>query len=121
PGARLRLRPPNGALMDQKRLFLAIAVSVAILLGFQVLVAPYLPHPPPQQQTASNEAAPAKPTATPAQGSPGAAAQPAPEAVPKQVPRLKIAAHRVRGSISLLGARLDDLVLSDYRETLQPN
>ena len=29
----------NGALMDQKRLFLAIAISVAILLGFQLLVA----------------------------------------------------------------------------------
>ena len=34
---------------------------------------------------------------------------------------MKIAAHRVRGSISLLGARLDDLVLTDYRETLAPN
>jgi YidC/Oxa1 family membrane protein insertase len=40
--------------------------------------------------------------------------------VPKEVPRLKISAHRVRGSISLLGARLDDLVLTDYRETLEP-
>ena len=34
---------------------------------------------------------------------------------------MTIAAHRVRGSISLLGARLDDLVLTDYRETLAPN
>jgi YidC/Oxa1 family membrane protein insertase len=41
--------------------------------------------------------------------------------VPRQVPRLNIAAHRVRGSISLLGARIDDLVLTDYRETLEPN
>ena len=32
--------------MDQKRLFLAIAISVAILLGFQVLIAPHLPQPP---------------------------------------------------------------------------
>ena len=32
--------------MDQKRLFLAIAISVAILLGFQLLIAPHLPHPP---------------------------------------------------------------------------
>ena len=38
--------------MDQKRLFLAIAISVAILLGFQLLIAPHLPHrptPPPAQ------------------------------------------------------------------------
>ena len=41
--------------------------------------------------------------------------------MPKEVPRLQIAAHRLRGSISLLGARLDDLVLTDYRETLAPN
>ena len=35
--------------MDQKRLFLAIAVSLAILLGFQMLIAPHLPKPPPRQ------------------------------------------------------------------------
>ena len=32
--------------MDQKRLFMAIAISVAILLGFQLLIAPHLPQPP---------------------------------------------------------------------------
>jgi YidC/Oxa1 family membrane protein insertase len=109
--------------MDQKRLFLAIAISVAILLGFQVLVAPHLPKPPvpPPQQTASNETVPPQSGVAPPQGSPGTAAQTAVPSVPKNVPRLKIAAHRVQGSISLLGARLDDLVLTDYRETLEPN
>jgi len=34
--------------MDQKRLILAIAVSLAIMLGFQAFVAPHLPKPPPQ-------------------------------------------------------------------------
>ncbi len=109
--------------MDQKRLFLAIAISVAILLGFQLLVAPHLPKPPvPPQQTASNGTVPPASPAAPPQGSPGAAAQTAAlPTVPKVVPRVQIAAPRVRGSISLLGARLDDLVLTDYRETLQPN
>ena len=32
--------------MDQKRLFLAIAISVAILLVFQVLIAPHMPQTP---------------------------------------------------------------------------
>ena len=108
--------------MDQKRLFLAIAISVAILLGFQVLIAPHLPQPPkPPPQTASNETTPTQPSTAPAQGSPGAARRAAAQTVPKEVPRLQIAAHRLRGSISLLGARLDDLVLTDYRETLEPN
>lgn len=107
--------------MDQKRLFLAIAISVAILLGFQVLIAPHLPQTPkPQQQTASNETTPTQTPTVPAQGSSGAAAATAGPTVPKEVPRLKISAHRVRGSISLLGARLDDLVFTDYRETLEP-
>ena len=42
--------------MDQKRLFLAIAISVAILLGFQVLIAPHLPQPPkPPAQVADTQ------------------------------------------------------------------
>jgi len=105
--------------MDQKRLFVAIAISVAILLVFQVLIAPHMPQPPTppqQQQTASQSGAPA-----PAQGLPGSAAKSVAQAVPQEVPRVKIAAHRLSGSISLLGARLDDLVLTDYRETLAPN
>ena len=44
--------------MDQKRLFLAIAISVAILLGFQLLIAPHLPQPPkPPPQVASSQTA----------------------------------------------------------------
>jgi YidC/Oxa1 family membrane protein insertase len=108
--------------MDQKRLFLAIAISIAILLGFQMLIAPHLPQPPkPPPQIASSETTPTPSSTAAAQGASGAAAATAGPTVPKQVPRLQIAAHRVRGSISLLGARIDDLVLTDYRETLAPN
>lgn len=106
--------------MDQKRLFLAIAISLAILLGFQFLLKPYLPQPPVQRDIAAK-----KIEATPPAGGPGEGARPADTArqaaVPKEVPRLKIAAPNVQGSISLLGARIDDLVLVDYRETLAPN
>ena len=104
--------------MDQKRLFLAIAISVAILLGFQFL----MPHPavPPPSQTAGLST-PAKPGS----GEPGTTGPAKPtvavNTVPKNVPRVQIDAPSVGGSISLLGARIDDLVLKDYRETLEPN
>jgi YidC/Oxa1 family membrane protein insertase len=103
--------------MDQKRLFLAIAVSLAILLGFQMLVAPHLPKPPPQQIAQTTE----HPVTTPQEGSPGAAVPPAPAAEPATVPRIKIYAPRIEGSINLLGAKLDDLVLKDYREEIARN
>ena len=105
--------------MDQKRLFLAIAISVAILLGFQVLIAPHLPQPPkpPRRRLPTPRPRRRRPRPAPPRPRRSAAGQ----TVPKEVPRLAIAAHRLRGSISLLGARLDDLVLTDYRETLEPN
>lgn len=103
--------------MDQKRLFLAIAVSLAILLGFQFLVAPHLPKPAQVAQLSDDQHA----VTTPQAGSPaaGMASNNAP-AVPRVVPRVKIDAPRVEGSISLLGARLDDVVLKDYREEISP-
>jgi YidC/Oxa1 family membrane protein insertase len=122
--------------MDQKRLFLAIAISVAILLGFQYL----MPHPPApvhpvttaEQTQGGQTQGGVAPSGQPAAGgapsvvgAPGAgeAAKPAvlANAVPKNVPRVAIDAPRVTGSISLLGARIDDLSLKDYRETLAPD
>jgi YidC/Oxa1 family membrane protein insertase len=103
--------------MDQKRLFLAIAVSLAILLGFQMLVAPHLPKPAPQQIAQTTE----HPATTPLEGAPGAAVPPAPAAERADVPRVKIIAPKVEGSIDLLGAKLDDLVLKDYHEEIAPD
>ena len=106
--------------MDQKRLFMAIAISIAILLGFQLL----LPKPQRPQQAALETTTQTTPTnATPRPtgeiATPGT--QPVAVPPPREVPRLKIAAPRVQGSISLVGARLDDLVLRDYREQVDPD
>ncbi|MFL5287482.1 MAG: membrane protein insertase YidC [Rhodopila sp.] len=121
--------------MDQKRLFLAIAASLAILLGFQLLIAPHVAKQTPgRQQVATVE----HPVTTPREGGPGTTSRegalgttsregapgttsPSPAAVPRTVPRVKIDAPQVQGSISLLGARLDDLVLKDYREAIDPS
>lgn len=42
-------------------------------------------------------------------------------AILRQAPRLPINSPRLRGSIQLKGAQIDDLILSDYRETLEPD
>jgi YidC/Oxa1 family membrane protein insertase len=105
--------------MDQKRLFIAIAISVAILLGFQVL-SPKRPAPSPletTQSTPTNQTPP--PTGNPA--APGTQpVQVSPPAEQRDVPRLRIAGPKVQGSINLAGARIDDLVLRDYHEQVDP-
>ena len=106
--------------MDQKRLLVAIALSIAILLGFQLL----LPKPPKPAEVATQttpSTATPRPTGDPAApGTQPTSAVP-PPALQRDVPRIKIAAPRVQGTVNLAGARLDDLVLRDYREEVKPD
>jgi len=112
--------------MDQKRLVLAIAISLAIMLGFQTLVAPYLPktEPPPHPVTASGSTTGSTSAGPSNPSQPGATMTQAQEAaanrIPKVVPRIAITAKKLAGSISLLGGRLDDVILTEYRETIEP-
>ena len=98
--------------MDQKRLFLAIAASIAILLMFQFIM-PHTPQPVSTPASTAQAPAPAGAAAVPAAGQTATG-----PAVPKQVPRVTIAGPRVAGSVSLLGARIDDVVLRNYHETI---
>ncbi len=103
--------------MDQTRLFLAIAVSIAILLGFQFLVphpAPPSPHPAPQASASGPQAAALAPGAPP-----GLATHATPAA--RSGPELAVDAPAVEGGFDLQGARLDRIVLRDYRETTAKN
>ncbi|MBK1657845.1 membrane protein insertase YidC [Paracraurococcus ruber] len=106
--------------MDQKRLLAAIALSISILLVFNYLFPPPKPVPtaPQPQAQVTQPAAPAAPAgvlSTPTDVAPAAGTPTAPAA------RLPVEGPRVRGTLSLRGARLDDLVLSDHRETVEAN
>ena len=108
--------------MDQQRnLIIAIALSIAILLGFEYFFGQRQPvHPPaPATQTTAPSTPGTPSTAMP--NAPGAAA--APEAKPRDqvlagAPRVAIDTPSLKGSISLTGARLDDLILKKYLETI---
>jgi len=115
--------------MDQKNLLIAIVVSVAILFGFQFLFERFLPHPPPPPpkvaQTAPEKrgAAANTPAAAPGAAPVGAASQAQVETreqAEADQPRVKIDTPRLHGSVALIGARIDDLTLANYRETIDP-
>lgn len=110
--------------MDQKRLLAAIALSIGILLLFDVYNRGNRPPAPPPQTTQQAAQAPTPTPAVPAPAGQSVTAAPgdAPAAAPRgPAPRLPVAGPRVEGSINLRGAQLDQLVLRDYRETIEPN
>jgi YidC/Oxa1 family membrane protein insertase len=113
--------------MDQRNLILAIALSVAIILGWQALFPPApTPAPKPQQQQQQTPTTPGVPTAP---GTPAAGGAPSPsisrDQALKDSPRIAIvtpkgadARPQVEGSIALKGARIDDVLLGRHRTTV---
>jgi YidC/Oxa1 family membrane protein insertase len=120
---------------DQKNLILAIVLSVAIILLFQLVIAPPQRSTAPQSPPATTQ--PGTPSTAPPGTTPPGTTPPTtqpptpgvPPAVPpktatredilKASPRVPIDAKRVIGSISLKGGLLDDVTLRDYREAVQ--
>src|SRR4030088_1422992 len=75
------------------------------------------PGTPPQTGPAPTPSASAPATNQPASAAPVVSR----DAAIASVPRVKIDTPRVSGSISLKGARIDDLALVQFRETVDPN
>ena len=113
---------------NQKNLLLAIILSVGVLLGWQIFYAnPKVKQeqerlrrsqPETAQQTTPTSQSPTAPGVT----APGAPITPAVtrEAALAVSPRIAIDTPSLRGSIALKGARLDDLTLVKYHETVDP-
>jgi len=115
---------------DNRNMILAIALSIAVLFGWQYFVAgPQIERAQRQAAIeAEQQAAADAGLATPAQS--GDAATPI---VPSEAvyttrdeaiaasPRVAIDTMDIAGSINLTGARLDDLRLKEYQETIQPD
>ena len=70
--------------------------------------------------TPQTGAAPSPSATAPALNQPAAAAPVSREAAIASAPRIRIDTPRVSGSISLKGARIDDLALVQFRETVDP-
>ena len=122
---------------DTKNLILAIALSIAVLIGWQYFVgAPQMEKQREQQARAQQQAA-AQPPINPATGTPqqlpagspnpnAGAAPTTPQAFAtrdealKQSPRVPLETKSLFGSIALKGARIDDVSLRNYRETVDP-
>src|SRR5580704_9878595 len=130
---------------NNKSTIIAVVLSLLVVVGWQYFVGyPQMERQRQQaelkqqeqsqaQPGATNRAGTDQPQATPG-GAPGAAPE-APgvpntaspqaqvatrEAVIKSTPRVAIDTARLGGSIDLKGGRIDDLTLTQYRETIDP-
>lgn len=107
---------------EQKNLFLAIALSLIVLIGYQeFFVAPEVERR--QAEIEATQAATPSPDSTiPAPATQAdASAQVATmseQVDPASIPRVAIETPRLKGSISLKGGLFDDLILVDYRQEL---
>ncbi|MGB0748594.1 MAG: membrane protein insertase YidC [Magnetospiraceae bacterium] len=116
---------------EQKNILLAIVLSAVILIGWEVFFGSAF-NPPPQPAATTSEQGmiptPGTDGAAPITGLPGDAPPPAlpgdvdatREALISGDTRIKINTPHLHGSISLVGAIIDDITLIDYRQELDP-
>ena len=95
-------------MQDQRNFFLAIVLSLLVVIGYSYLTPKRTVNPPPPAPTS-----PAQPVIA---QSPTAQVQRS--EVLAEAPRIKIETPKLHGTLSLAGARIDDLVLADYYETI---
>lgn len=110
---------------DHNNIFLAIALSVVVLITWQYFFAASFAPGQAGRKAPQLDWQAAKVAAAPASRSGGVASARRQQQVSRQElldrwPRIAIETQRLRGSISLRGGRIDDLSLAQYRETTDP-
>ncbi len=127
---------------EHRNMILAVVLSIVILMGYEFYTSKMYPPVPaqalgeqatPSKAPAGGDASTAVPTAPPSEineaggsaapGAPQTAVEPLAKraAVLAKGRRIKIFSPRLSGSISLKGARIDDLTLIDYRTEMDKN
>ena len=99
--------------MDIKRFMVATALSAVVLVGFEYFL------PQQNHKTVEQQAPNATPGLPPVAAGGNTSAAPPVADASQPDPRVAIDADRVHGSLDLRGARLDDLVLKNYHETVK--
>ena len=112
---------------ENRNLIMAVALSMIVLLGWQILVIqPEMQREAAEQERVAAEMAKSvaasqatgQPSVSVASGAPTIGESAAPPKVVETAKRIVIDAPLVRGSFSLRGARLDDVILTGYKESL---
>ena len=104
---------------QNKNLILATVLSFLVIMVWFVLFPPPEPVVDPNAPAAVTQAEPAAPgTVAPSAAATSDAAAASPSAT---APRVMIDTPELKGSISLLGGRLDDLELKSYKQTIEPD
>ncbi len=104
---------------EQKNLILAIVLSAVVLFGWSLISDRYFPTARPPSTVVKDGKQVALPQPTPTAETPLAIRDR--QVVLAETPRVAIRTPRLAGSINLKGARIDDLVLTTYHETIKRN
>ena len=104
---------------DQKNFVLFAVLAALILFGWPTIMHWIFPQQPPAPTRIEGGKTKPNPNANPTADSPGAVRDRA--AVLAETPRVRIDTPSLKGSINLKGARIDDLVLPKYPETVAKN
>ncbi len=106
---------------DKNNILIAVVLTIAILFGWPYISSHFFPaaNPPVTKVEAGQAALPAQPGAPAAVD--GATAIRDSAVVLKESPRVAIDTPKLKGSINLKGARIDDIVLPTHKETIEKN